>query len=70
MKIAFFGLKRAFDFFQIGGTESFVRRLSLESAKKDAEVDYILYGDGKNKDTECSGINLNYCASFDKALRH
>jgi hypothetical protein len=30
MRIAFFGIKAAFDYFQIGGTESYVRRLASQ----------------------------------------
>jgi glycosyltransferase involved in cell wall biosynthesis len=69
MKLAFWGLKHAFDFFQIGGTESFVRRLSAELIKNDVKVDYILYGDSQNKEFDCAGINLNFFASFNEALK-
>ena len=42
MKIAFFGLKQAFDYFQIGGTESFIKRISGELIKNGIKVDYII----------------------------
>lgn len=68
MKIAYFGLKQAFDYFQIGGTESFVRRLIAELIKDGIEVDYVLYGSKENKKLEYSGITLNYFTSFEDAL--
>jgi len=68
-RIAFFGLKKSFDYFQIGGTESFLRRISAELIKNDIKVDYILYGDTENRKLEYAGIRLNYFISFDDALK-
>jgi glycosyltransferase involved in cell wall biosynthesis len=68
MGIAFFGLKQAFDYFQIGGTESFVRRLSINFLKKGIEVDYILYGASVPRELNHAGINLKYIKSFEDAL--
>jgi glycosyltransferase involved in cell wall biosynthesis len=69
MNLAFLGLKQAFDFSQIGGTESFTRRLSTELIKNNAKVDYILYGGRENNKFESAGISLNYFASFNDALK-
>jgi len=69
MKIAFLGLKDSIDYFQIGGTESFVRRLSAELVKKGIMVDYILYGYKKYKElSPLPGLTLKYFKSFEDAL--
>jgi len=68
MKIAFFGLKQAFDYFQIGGTESFVRRLAANFIAKGIELDYVLYGDPLPRELNQNGINLNYFRTFEDAL--
>jgi len=68
MKIAFFGLKEALDYFQIGGTESFVRRLSVELIRNGIGVDYVLYGGRENMELKYSEINLNYFKTFKDAL--
>lgn len=69
MKIAFLGLKQAFDYFQIGGTESFARRLSNELKQNGIEVDYVLYGDKEDRElSSAHGITLRYFKSFGGAL--
>ncbi|MEO0230922.1 MAG: glycosyltransferase [candidate division WOR-3 bacterium] len=68
MKIAFFGLKQAFDYFQIGGTESFIRRLSLKLLHNEMSVDYILYGNNENNEFNSSRINLRYFKTFEDSL--
>lgn len=69
MKFAFLGLKNSFDYFQIGGTESFVRRISNELIQTGIKVDYILYGNTENKKLEEFGITLKYFTSFDNAIK-
>lgn len=54
MKIGFLGLKEAFDYYNIGGTESFIRRISLYLLERGNSVDYILFGN-----TEDNIINQN-----------
>ena len=45
MKIAFFGKKGSFDYDEIGGTNSFIRRLSLELIHyNNIEIFYVIYG--------------------------
>ncbi|MBE0427873.1 MAG: glycosyltransferase family 4 protein [Nitrospirae bacterium] len=69
MKIVFLSLKQALDYFQIGGTESFARRLSNGLIQKGIEVDYILYGDKENRELISNqGITLKYFKSFDGVL--
>ncbi|MDI6701324.1 MAG: glycosyltransferase [bacterium] len=69
MKIAFLGLRQAFDYFQIGGTESFVRRIATQMVKEGNEIDYILYGDKENKEIEViPGLILRYFITFEDAL--
>ena len=69
LRIAFFGLKTAFDYFQIGGTESFVRRLATQMVQEGNEVDYILYGDKENRELgPVSGLTLRYFRLFEDAL--
>ena len=53
MKIAFFGIHYACNYFHIGGTDSFVRRIAVELAQNHADtVDYILYGASTVGDTQ------------------
>lgn len=68
MKIAFFGLKQAFDYFQIGGTENFVRRLSIKLLEEGHKVDYLLYRADEDRELIQYGINLRYTKTFDSAL--
>lgn len=44
MKIAFFGAYRSFDYFKIGGTESFTRRLAAALVAAGHRADFIIYG--------------------------
>ena len=69
MQVVFVGFKSAFDYFRIGGCESFIRRLSAELIKKNIKVDYVLYGDKENKELKYGGISLNYFISFGNALK-
>jgi len=76
MKIAFFALKQAIYYFQIGGTESFVRRLSSKLVEHGCEVDYILYGDKEDKNDKeeinlipKTAINSKYFNSFKDAFK-
>lgn len=69
MRIAFWGWKNSFDYFQIGGTESFVRRLAGELVESGAEVDYVMYGSGERRDVKLSAMfNLRYFVRFKDVL--
>ena len=71
MKICFFGWKRAFDYFQIGGTESYVRRLASGLVELGHEVTYAMYGASKRETVLPEDLNatLFYEPGFDDALR-
>ena len=72
-KLAFFGLHTSFDYNHIGGTNSIIRRLSIELINQwDIQVDYILYGQTEsnlNKQrTYLSGIKIKYFPTLREAL--
>jgi len=70
MKVAFLGLKDAFDYFQIGGVESFTRRIIFQmTTRYGINVDYILYGAQEEKTVEInSKLKLRYFSKFEYAL--
>ena len=70
MKIAFFGAYKSFDYHQIGGTESFVRRLSIKLGQQyECRICYIFYGANEAKENDISSsLSLKYFKSFDDAL--
>lgn len=70
MKISFFGLQSAFDYYQIGGTESFIRRLALQLIREGETIDYVLVGSSQTKTMTLKGgkLKLRYFASFRQAL--
>ena len=69
MKIAFFGLKSAFDYIQIGGTESYIRRLAHGLSEIGIAVDYILFGDSRNRVIRVSNnIYLRYFINIENAI--
>ena len=71
MKICFFGWKRAFDYYQIGGTESYVRRLASGLVDLGHEVTYVMYGASKRETVLPKGFNatLVYEQKFEDALK-
>ena len=69
MRIAFWGWKNSFDYFQIGGTESFVRRLTSKLNDNEVKVDYIMYGSEQRKEVVInSGLKLKYFVKFEDTL--
>lgn len=69
MKLAFLGVKNSFDFFHIGGVESFLRRLSYHLIRHGDTVDYICYGGEEEKEiSPQQGLTLKYLRSFNDAL--
>lgn len=69
MRIAFWGWKNSFDYFQIGGTESFVRRLTSKLNDNEIKVDYIMYGSEQRKDIVINPrLKLKYFIKFKDAL--
>lgn len=69
MRIAFWGWRNSFDYFQIGGTESFVRRLTEGLVGSGAEVDYVMYGSSERHEVKLSAVfKLRYFVRFEDAL--
>lgn len=69
MRIAFWGWKNSFDYFHIGGTESFVRRLTSGLNDNHVEVDYIMYASEQRKDVVINDwLKLKYFVKFEDAL--
>lgn len=68
MRICFFGQQDFFDYFQIGGFESFIRRLALGLINSGNNVDYILYGSSSDN-SRVAGPNLllHYFRDFQAA---
>ena len=61
LRMAFLGLRESFDYFQIGGVESFIRRIILQIVRLGNEVEYILYGSDENKVLKpLPGLTLRY----------
>lgn len=68
MRIAFFGQKYFFDYFKIGGFESFARRLATGIANWGNEVDYILYDAPAEYSVEVlPNLRVNYFRTFKEA---
>lgn len=69
IRIAFWGWKNSFDYFQIGGTESFVRRLAGGLVESGAKVDYVMYGSSERREVELSSVfKLRYFVRLENAL--
>ena len=49
MKIGFIALNKTFDFYQIGGTDSYMRRLSISLIERGFEIDWLFYNSQKKK---------------------
>ncbi|MEM2509176.1 MAG: glycosyltransferase [Candidatus Thermoplasmatota archaeon] len=70
MKIVFFGHQKFLDYFQIGGFESFVRRLATFLSNNGCVVDYVMYGCHDEKEIAVnSNLFLKYFISFENALQ-
>ena len=70
MRLAFYAYYESFDFYRVGGTDSFLRRLTFSLIKIDEniKIEYILYGD-KNKTSEInSNLKLVYIKDFNLSL--
>jgi len=70
MKIAFLGLKESFHYFNIGGAESYVRRIAKFLVEKGMKVDYIMYNSRENKiEVINDKFKLKYFKHFKESLR-
>lgn len=69
MRIAFFGHRDTFDYFHIGGFQSFVRRLSSQIIRMGFKVDYILYSAQTEKEVEViPNLKLKYFKKIEDAI--
>ncbi len=70
MKLAFLGPANSFDFHQIGGTNSFIRRVSQELLTRDiCSVDYFLYGTQRREIIHTNRFHSRYFSRFNDAIR-
>ena len=72
MKLGFFAYYKSFDFFRVGGTDSFMRRLThgLIEIDKQISIKFILYGN-KNEITKVSNnLELIYIKNFQDSLEY
>jgi glycosyltransferase involved in cell wall biosynthesis len=68
IKIAFLGSRNIFDYFKIGGFESFIRRLSIGLINSGSKVDYILYDSPTATSIEVlPNLIVNYFHNFEQA---
>jgi glycosyltransferase involved in cell wall biosynthesis len=69
--VAFFGAVENFNFWQIGGVESYLRRLAFQLAEAGKIVDFVQYGsDTDLVERPFPGISIHRYVLFDKALEH
>ena len=69
MKIAFFGFYGSFDYFKIGGTESFARRLAGGLIRQGHQVDFVVYGAPNPYQGQAGpGIRLSVWVDLKEAL--
>jgi glycosyltransferase involved in cell wall biosynthesis len=67
MKIAFLGQRKFFDYFKIGGFESFIRRLATGLANLGNDVEYILYDAPAEHSVEVlPNLTVNYLRTFEE----
>jgi glycosyltransferase involved in cell wall biosynthesis len=69
MKIAFFGISSSFNYFNIGGAESFARRLAHGLVKEGHKVGFVMYGNPIFSETRVAeGVSLYNFDNLEKAL--
>ncbi|KPJ67045.1 MAG: hypothetical protein AMJ43_06190 [Coxiella sp. DG_40] len=69
--VVFFGIVESFDFWQIGGMESYLRRLAFELTKAGKDVNFVQYGsDSVAAEQAFPGITLYRYRFLDDALEH
>mgnify|MGYP001586584032 CR=1 FL=1 len=69
-KVIFFALNDTFDFDQIGGTDSYMRRLSRLLIGLGLEVVWVFYGSEKYSKVSCEGVSVVKFESFQDALKY
>ena len=71
MRIAFFGSYKSFDYYQIGGMDSFTRRLGAELIRQEKEVSFVHFNCLENKSERTSeGISIFYFVLLFDALQY
>lgn len=70
MMIAVFGRHSSFDYYHIGGVDSFARRLGCELARRGEQVDFVHFDapEQRQEDTP-EGIRLRYCRTLRDGLQ-
>ncbi|NQT32331.1 MAG: glycosyltransferase [Candidatus Omnitrophica bacterium] len=66
MKIVFFGFDGSFDYYQIGGMDSIMRRLALSMREAGDEVSFVHYGAKEDKTVK---INENFYLRYFRNIR-
>lgn len=70
MRIAFFGQRKFFDYFMIGGFQSFIRRIAIGLCNSGHKVDYILYDAPLAESIKgLPNLTLYYFKSFNEAFQ-
>ena len=70
MKIKFLALSGTFGYDQIGGTDSYMRRLSHALISKNYEIEWVFYDCFDQGEDERGGIKISFFGSFKDALDH
>ena len=70
MKIKFLALSGTFGYDQIGGTDSYMRRLSHALISKNYEIEWVFYDCFDQGEDERCGIKIPFFGSFKDALDH
>lgn len=70
MKIKFLALCNTFGYDQIGGTDSYMRRLSQALLSKNCQVEWVFYGSTDQTNEDRCGIKIFYFGLFTDALNH
>ncbi len=73
MKIIFFSLVGTFDYFQIGGTDSFIRRITkgLLNIKSNIQISWVFYNSREEKEINHSpNFTSKYFKNINNALKY
>ena len=70
MNIKFLALCDTFGYDQIGGTDSYMRRLSSALISKNYQVEWVFYGGAEQVNEDRCGIKIFYFELFEDALNH
>ena len=69
--ICIFGVVRSFDYNQIGGTDSYFRRIALTLAQRNRNMEFVHYGcDQDEHDTPLPNLSIYRYRTLESALTH